>query len=324
MKPATNGIRIMPYSEWTYHPNWLTEKQLLKKGLIPAGEPVAQVFWISKWVEGHYILLWDIEKATPKVISESKKAQVAKAKETLYSNRTCPICHEVRDYKIDYEIKSVKMCGECRSLQREVDQAREWLSDPSVILLDTETNGLHGEPVQIGIARGNGETLLDTYVKPHDPINEALEEWGEDYRGQPVLKRTAFAIHGISNEMVKDAPTFPELWPRLVEILVGSRLLIFNADYDMSCLRHAMHTHGIKAEITDRSECVMRWYSQYHGEWVPKYRDYKFISLQNALNEQSVKIDAPAHSALGDCQRTLALITTIAAKTAPLDTQETL
>ena len=37
------------------------------------------------------------------------------------------------------------------------------------------------------------------------------------------------AIHGITDEMVKDAPTFPEIWPKLQKYLEGSVLVAHSA-----------------------------------------------------------------------------------------------
>jgi DNA polymerase-3 subunit epsilon len=318
MKPDTDGILIMPWAAWEFHPTWLTEKQHKERGLIPCGEPVAKVYYINKYIEGHYILLFDVEKGQPRPISEKKRAAMEKAKATAERNRTCVACGQLNATKI---IRTPKLCDTCYALQSEVEQARAWLADPDAVILDTETNELFGEILSIGCLEVvTGKTLLDMLIKPQAEIDETLYRVEETDWGEVRERSTAYGIHGISNEMVKDAPSFPEVWPSIQYAIEGKRLLIFNSSYDMECLRGDLSRHFIDySRMEGSAECVMRWYAGYHGEWSRKYRDYKFIGLTQALSEQDVAVDAEAHNALGDCQRTLALIKAIAAKKAPLD-----
>lgn len=323
----TDDIPEMKYTDWHNHPTWLTEKQHKERGLIPCGEPVAKVFYISKYVEGHYILLFDAEKAQPKAISDKKRAAIEKAKATALRNRTCVICGKENVWEDIYGNEHVskikrepKLCDKCFTLQAEVEQAREWLADPDAIALDTETNELYGEILSIACVEvASGKVLLDKLIRPQEEIDETPWRWEEtEWEGRQVP--TAFGIHGISNEMVKDAPSFAEVWSDIRQAIEGKRLLIFNASYDMSCLRgdlvrHLFDPSGVKGS----AECVMRWYAANHGEWSRKYRDYKFVSLVQACGEQGVTVDMPAHHALGDCMRVRELLRAIAAKHAPLD-----
>ena len=43
----------------------------------------------------------------------------------------------------------------------------------------------------------------------------------------------AIAIHGITDEMVKDAPNFCEVYPQIVAALAGKEVLIYNANFDI-------------------------------------------------------------------------------------------
>ena len=78
------------------------------------------------------------------------------------------------------------------SQQQVIDYGRRKFSqDP--VYLDTETTGLElkDEIVEIAIIDKNGLVLIDSLIKPKQPIPDS-----------------ATAIHHISNEMVKDSPTF--------------------------------------------------------------------------------------------------------------------
>jgi len=46
----------------------------------------------------------------------------------------------------------------------------------------------------------------------------------------------AFAVHGISNEFLKDKPLFSHMLPAFVEFVKGAELIIHNAPFDLSFL----------------------------------------------------------------------------------------
>lgn len=320
-----DSIRTMAWDNWKYHPDWLTERQHQEKKLIPGGEPVAKVWYVTKQLirsgqGGHWILLFDVTKATPRSLDPSKQAAVERAKLTAEQNKTCDICGRVSEHKIKHKLEDGrKMCGICRWQQTEIEEAREWLANENAVILDTETKTLHGEVVSVSVIDIHGNILLDTLVKPTTAIDERLYTIEEGYYGERE-KPTAFAINGISNEMVKNAPTFAELWPRLFAILNGKLMLCYNADYDYGCLWTSLQAHHLNPDWTQDQDCVMRWYAQNHSEWVHKWRDYRNVSLSDACREQGAVVgEKAAHTAGGDCQRTLALIQAIAAKKAPLD-----
>ena len=77
--------------------------------------------------------------------------------------------------------------------------ATEQLSQNDWVILDTETTGLDdAEIVEIAIIDRLGEILLHRLIKPTISIPVEVTE-----------------IHGISDAMVADAPTFPEVYPRI-------------------------------------------------------------------------------------------------------------
>lgn len=188
-------------------------------------------------------------------------------------------------------------------------QAARWawtlLNQPDgFVLLDSETTGLNrgraDEACQIAVIDQAGHVLLDTLVRPSFPIPDE-----------------AAAIHGISNAMVAGAPTFADVLPRLLEALRGRYLVIYNLTYDLQILRNMLHAAGVLRGATDYFEvpnvgCAMEQYAAFWGE-PGRYDDYRWQRLESACHQQRVgQIDAPAHSALGDCLRTLALMKAMA------------
>lgn len=100
---------------------------------------------------------------------------------------------------------------------RAVHWARKQTERDNWVMLDTETTGLEdAEVVEIAITNPQGAPLLNTLVKPTIPIPEE-----------------AIAIHGITDEIVKDAPNFCEVYPQIVGGLTDKEVLIYNADFDI-------------------------------------------------------------------------------------------
>jgi len=162
------------------------------------------------------------------------------------------------------------------------------------LVLDTETTGLtHGEVCQIAIINSNGETLLDTFVKTKMPIPS-----------------DAIRIHGITDEMVKDAPIWPELVPQIKTILDGQLLVVYNATYDRSMFHQSGERHGLdKIEWKQIATwlCAMEAYAEFYGEFNSYHGNYKWQRLAHAARVEKVTVEN-AHSALGDCLMTLGVV----------------
>lgn len=169
------------------------------------------------------------------------------------------------------------------------------------LILDTETTGLHsGEVCEIAVINCNGETLLNTYIKPVNSI--------------PL---DATAIHGISDDTVKDAPGWADVVDDLIALLSGNDLVVYNALYD----RRMFHQSDEVADLprvewrsVARWHCAMEKYAEFWGDWNDWHQSYRWQKLTDACYQQRIPDpDAPAHSALGDCLRTLALLKAMAA-----------
>jgi len=163
--------------------------------------------------------------------------------------------------------------------------ARRMLAQPDMLILDTETTGLHGiaEICQIAIVDGAGQVVIDTLVKPTRPI-----------------PRDASHIHGITDDKVKDAPTFADLAPQLREILSGATVVIYNAEFDTRLMEQSARAHGLTYEVpifAGEYACAMEMYSQWVGDWSSYHHSYRWQRLPGG-----------DHSALGDARACLAVL----------------
>ena len=104
------------------------------------------------------------------------------------------------------------------------------LEPGSWLALDTETTGTgpHDQVVEIAIVQSDGDVVVNTLVRPDRPI-----------------PKTATQIHGIHQKTVEDAPTWPEVWPRLRGHLLGSTMLAWNAAFDVRLMRQSCARHRL-------------------------------------------------------------------------------
>ncbi len=98
------------------------------------------------------------------------------------------------------------------------------------LVLDTETTGLEqGEVVQICVIDSAGTPLMNTLVKPVEPI-------------PPSTTR----IHGITNQMVATAPRFADVVDDLRRFINGQQVVVYNAVYDRRMLHQSAEAAGIE------------------------------------------------------------------------------
>jgi DNA polymerase III subunit epsilon len=173
-------------------------------------------------------------------------------------------------------------------------RARLWLEQGAVIV-DFETTGIRqAEIIQIGAISTDGEVLLDTFVRPTGRITPGATQ-----------------IHGITDAMVADAPTFTEIQANLRAILKGYVAVAYNSDYEVGVLKAECRRHHLTPIRPKRWDCAMKTYAAYWGVWNAPRRSFVWQKLVNACQQQGIPTDG-AHSAIGDCRMTLALLRVMA------------
>lgn len=160
------------------------------------------------------------------------------------------------------------------------------------VVLDTETTGLDfgSEIIEIAVIDPTGATIIDTRIRPVHPV--------------PI---DAIRVHGITDEMLRDCPTWIDVVTEIHDAIDGRDVIIYNADYDSMMLRSSDAVNGLQKRWTARFTCAMLAYAEYYGEWNYSRRSYRWQSLSSAMAQQGLAI-SDAHSAIGDCKMTLALM----------------
>ncbi|MBQ7413148.1 MAG: DNA polymerase III subunit epsilon [Alphaproteobacteria bacterium] len=112
------------------------------------------------------------------------------------------------------------------------------------IVLDTETTGL--DPAQ-------GHKIVEigcVELENHMPTGRTFQEYLNPER---EMDAEVIAVHGITNEFVKDKPKFKEVADKFIEFIgLDSKLVIHNAAFDMKFLNAELTACGREPLSYDR------------------------------------------------------------------------
>lgn len=168
--------------------------------------------------------------------------------------------------------------------------ARQLYERPNFYVIDTETSGVGkgDEVVQVGVIDKYGEVVIDTLIKP-----------------TKILSQEVISIHGITNEMLEDAPDFFDVYTLLSSKLSGVPLIAYNMNFDWRLLQQTFSLRKAPIFNSGKRHCAMKQYAKFYGQ--RGKRGYRWQKLGVAASQQGIVVK-DAHTALGDVRMTLALI----------------
>jgi len=295
----TDDIPVYAWGKWPEH--LLTKKQLGDAGFqtgrkLPS--PAGKV-WRKKSPDG-VMYLYDRHQAVPKKqLSDEARASLKAAAEKSRQGWYCTRCGQPtgwidkRGYFRPLYQNPPGLCERCADR----DSMEVWaleLLEGEFVICDTETTGLsagHHEIVQIAVIDQAGNTLLDTLVNVQHP--DRLLEKGDPFG------LSSSDINGITPDMLLDAPTWPVVYARLLEIVAGRQVVIYNAQFDEAMIKGDCQRHGIQHHDLDAA-CAMHAYAQYVGDYSHYHGDYRWQPLNGG------------HTALSDCLACLDVIRSMA------------
>ncbi|MDP1854310.1 MAG: exonuclease domain-containing protein [Candidatus Omnitrophota bacterium] len=105
------------------------------------------------------------------------------------------------------------------------------LSEIKFVIFDVETTGLEPESgdrvVEIGAVKAEGTNIIERF---HSLINPGVS-----------VSRGAFAVNGITSEMLENAPPPLEVIPRFMDFIKGENALFaYNANFDESFMKNEL------------------------------------------------------------------------------------
>lgn len=154
-----------------------------------------------------------------------------------------------------------------------IAKARKWLNSKP-LYLDSETTGLgnDAEIVDICIIDWDGKTLINSLVRPNKRI-----------------PADATAIHGITNNMVKNAPIWKNIWNQVQKVLANRILGIYNEEYDLRLMKQSCLINDLSwSPPYSNSFCIMKLYATFYGVWNDHHNNFTFQSLKNAGKQCSI------------------------------------
>jgi DNA polymerase III epsilon subunit-like protein len=142
--------------------------------------------------------------------------------------------------------------------------------------LDTETTGLkdRDEVIEICVLDSNGRVSVESLVKPTVPIS-----------------LDAGRVHGITQEMLQDAPSWPEIWPDVHQVLEGREIAIYNVEYDLRLIRQSHRAHGMPWTLEQTNfHCLMLLYARFYGRWNHRRGGFQWQSLELAAQQSGISL----------------------------------
>ncbi len=153
-------------------------------------------------------------------------------------------------------------------------------------IVDIETTG----------GNAGGSRITEIAIIIHDG-SRVVDRWETLVNPQRDIPFYIFALTGISNEMVQDAPTFSEIAEKVYQMLDDRIFVAHSVNFDYSFVRHELKTVGL--EWTAKKLCTVRAARRIR----PGLRSYGLGNLCNAFD---ITIEN-RHRAGGDADATAIL-----------------
>lgn len=155
--------------------------------------------------------------------------------------------------------------------------------DGDFVAVDTETTGLawHDRLVELGAVRFRGDKVV--------------AEWRTLVNPRRLIPASATAVHGLTDDAVRDAPLAVEALAALERFCAGATLLAHNARFDRDVLAAEFVRAGLPLP---RNEMYCTWRLSKHG--VPDAPRHGLIALAKHLEFPAVS----PHRALADAELT--------------------
>lgn len=167
----------------------------------------------------------------------------------------------------------------CPTWGRLTRKAKALLEPDAAVILDTETTDLDGQTIEIAVIdAASGKKLLDTLVKPTEPISQGAH-W----------------VHGLSDEDVAGARPWEKVLPRLRKVTRDRIICAYNSSFDRGIILGDTRRAGKKPlhlEPWDNWYCLMDSYAAWVGSsrWLPLGGGHRAASDCTAAREVLVEM----------------------------------
>jgi len=190
---------------------------------------------------------------------------------------------------IRYRHKLCRACYEKEMEQRRIEgdayrNAYYHAKREKTLFFDLELTGVydHDEILSISVTDGTGKILMDTLVRPTHK-----RKWRETEK-----------IHGITPEMVVDAPFLKDLTPEIKRLFAGADAIIaYGIATDYSHIKYIYETEAERQKLRRKTKCAAIEYNRYVQEHHP---ELTHLSLTDAMETLGLSWDGVAHTSIAD------------------------
>ena len=121
---------------------------------------------------------------------------------------------------------------------------------PLYLHLGASKGGAQGEVVEIAVLETDGSPLLEELVCPRGAIRPEMS-----------------AVHGITNELVRAAPPWAEVYPRLCLALLERRVIVYDVAAALGVMRRSTELAHLRWDIDEESFIeVQTIFARFHGQ----------------------------------------------------------
>ena len=284
-----------------YYPEYKTGRQWAREGYLPKDGAKGESMWTNRYCQrvAIYFAPDEVRPATDEQVHQyfaaDRQRRNAAARQRRERIKAAEKAAEEQKKREDQQnlinaaiTPYLQRILELRQLIGTLTTANSDATKVSkAIVIDTETTGLNAardEILQLSIIDLDGNVLFDSYFKP-----QRAREW-----------RDAERIHGISPEMVDNAPSIEAKLPVINEIVYCADTIIgYNTYFDIDFFLWSGGIIADDAEIVD----VMRDFAPIYGEWSCFWNRYKWQKLSTCAEYYGYKFKA--HDSLEDAKATL-------------------
>lgn len=155
------------------------------------------------------------------------------------------------------------------SLLDVMEEARRWLLlYPSYLHLLASKIGPGGEIVEVAVVDAGGNTLVDELVRPRGVIRPQLSQ-----------------VHGITNERVRAAPVWAEVWPRVKKALGERPVIVYDAEKILQLMRQSHRIGCLRWDVDEQNLVSAReLFARFHQESDPRRGARHVFTLDEAAS----------------------------------------
>ena len=191
--------------------------------------------------------------------------------------------------EIRYRRKLCKACFEedlaARRAEGDLHRSAAYHMERSkVLFFDLELTGVyhHDEILSVSIVDGNGSVIMDTLIKPAHK-----KKWKQTEK-----------IHGITPDMVADAPSLEEITPTLRALFDAADVVIaYGISTDYSHIKYIYDTEAERETLHKKTRCAANEFVRYQSEHYP---DMVHASLSDAMERLGIAWEGVAHTSIAD------------------------